>query len=453
MAANRIFSPLALPIYGFALAILLGGILLHMEFSAAGEPVSFLDALFTATSATCVTGLAVVDTGTVFSRAGQVVIVSLIQLGGLGIMTYTSLAFYLWRRRVTMTDITAVGESLLHDPSFRLGSFLTKLVAMVGLTELAGAVSLYLFDPEGFTPFNAVFHSVSAFCNAGFSNFPDNLAGYVGHAGVNLTIMALITLGGLGFSTLIEVEGWARSRLKRPTGASRPRLSWYARIVLSTSLFLVLTGAAAIYAGEYLIGQAASQGFKERLLASLFQSVTCRTAGFNTVDIGAMTNFSLTVMMFLMFVGGSPASCAGGIKTTTFRVLTAFSLAQFMGREQTVVRDTAVDPRTLNKAITLSIFAFCIVGGATLALCFTEAPADTAQSKGLFIESIFEVISAFGTVGLSTGLTPKLSSPGKAVIILVMFIGRIGPIAFLSFLQALQEPPRYRWPEEGMLIG
>lgn len=453
MAPGKLLSPLALPIYGFALAILLGGTLLHMEFSATGEPVSFLDALFTATSATCVTGLAVVDTGASFSRTGQVIIVSLIQLGGLGIMTYTSLAFYLWRRRVTMTDITAVGESLLHDPSFKLGSFLTKLVIMVGMTELIGAVSLYLSDPEGFTPFNAVFHSVSAFCNAGFSNFPDNLAGYVSHTGVNLTIMALITLGGLGFSTLIEVESWLRSRFKRREGARRPRLSWYARIVLSTSLFLVLAGTAAIYAGEYLIGSAASQGLKERLLASLFQSVTCRTAGFNTVDIGAMTNFSLTVMMFLMFVGGSPASCAGGIKTTTFRVLTSFSLAQFMGREQTVVRGTAVDSRTLNKAITLSIFAFCIVGGATLALCFTEAPAETAHSKGLFIESIFEVISAFGTVGLSTGLTPKLSSPGKVVIILVMFIGRIGPIAFLSFLQALQEPPRYRWPEEGMLIG
>jgi len=453
MAYRKLFSPLALPIYAFALAILAGAVLLSQRFCAADEPVPFLDALFTATSATCVTGLVVVDTPTAFSTAGHAVILALIQLGGLGIMTYTSLVFFLWRKRVTLTDVVAVGESLLHDPRFKLGSFLGNLVFMVFLTELTGAALLLVLEPAGFSPFSALFHSVSAFCNAGFSLFSDNLMRYSSHLGVNLVIMGLIILGGLGFSTLHEIKDYLAGLLAHRGKEPRPALSWYARIVLTTSAFLVVTGAAAIYLGEYAHGEGSSLSLYEQCLASLFQSVSCRTAGFNTLDIGSMTNFSLAVMLFLMFVGGSPASCAGGVKTTTFRVMASFAVSQFLGRNQTVVQGMAVESRTLNKALTLAIFAFTIVLGATLALCFTEAPQHSPGVRGVFLDSLFEVVSAFGTVGLSTGLTPLLSEGGKLVIILVMFIGRIGPIAFLGFLQALQEPPRYRWPEEGMLIG
>ncbi len=450
MLSRKIFAPVALPIHAFALAILAGGAALGSGACAAGKPISLLDALFTATSATCVTGLAVVDTATAFNATGHAVILALIQLGGLGIMTYTSLVFILWRKRVSMTDFVAVGESLLHDPRFKLRGFLGRMVLMVFLTELAGALALHLTDPDGFTPFSALFHSVSAFCNAGFSLFPDNLARYATHPGINLVIMGLIILGGLGFSTLHESQ---RHLLASLTGKRHALgLSWYARVVLTTSAFLIVAGAVGIYLGEYAHG-GGEAGLPQKMLAALFQSVSCRTAGFNTVDIGAMTNLSLTVMLFLMFVGGSPASCTGGVKTTTFRVMVSFAASQFLGREQTVVKGMAVEPRTLNKAITLTMFGMSIVLAATLALCFTEAPHHAPGSRALFLDSLFEVVSAFGTVGLSTGLTPKLSDGGKVVIMFVMFIGRIGPIAFLSFLQTLQEPPRYRWPEEGMLIG
>lgn len=452
MASRKFFAPLALPIHAFALAILAGGAALSSGMSSDGEPVRFLDALFTATSATCVTGLTVVDTPTAFNTAGQAIILALIQLGGLGIMTYTSLVFILWRRRVSMTDFEAVGESLLHDPRFKLGGFLGRMVLMVFLTELAGALALHLMDPGGFPPFSALFHAVSAFCNAGFALFPDNLTRYAAHPGINLVVMGLIILGGLGFSTLHETHHRLKGLFTPRSRGPRPALSWYARIVLSTSAFLIVAGAAGIYLGEHASGGVGT-GPAEKALAALFQSVSCRTAGFNTVDIGAMTNLSLTVMLFLMFVGGSPASCAGGIKTTTFRVMVSFAAAQIMGRDQTVVRGMAVEPRTLNKALTLAIFGMTIVSAATLALCITETPHHSPGSRALFLDSLFEVVSAFGTVGLSTGLTQNLSDSGKVVIMLVMFIGRIGPIAFLSFLQALQEPPRYRWPEEGMLIG
>lgn len=453
MSTRKLLSPVALPIYVFAGAILLGAAFLRSPASHAGPTVPFLDALFTATSATCVTGLAVVDTGTAFSTFGQTVILVLIQLGGLGIMTYTSLFFYLWRRRVSLTDHIAVGQSLLQDPSFHLGQFLLRVVAGVAIIEAAGALFLHLFDPVGFSPFSAVFHSVSAFCNAGFGLFPDSLVRYRGSVGVNVVVMALIVLGGLGFTVIVELYRLARERLRpRASLVPRRRLAWYSRTVLSTSAVLIVAGAALLYLGEYF-GQEGRDG-SSTVLAALFQSVTCRTAGFNTLDIGRMGETSLVIMILLMFIGGSPGSCAGGIKTTTFRVLVAFGRAQMRGGRQAVIGRFAVDEPTLNRALTLTIFATGIVLAALLILCFTEGATQAHHlARGRFLDIFFEVVSAFGTVGLSTGLTPELSTAGKIVVIALMFVGRLGPIVFLSVLQGFQEQPRYQWPEQSMLIG
>ncbi len=454
MSIKKLLSPLALPIYVFAVAIFLGAALLYSPISHARADVSFLDALFTATSATCVTGLVVVDTGTAFTTFGQVVILVLIQLGGLGIMTYASLFFYLWRRRVSLTDHIAVGQSLMQDPSFHLGHFLLRVVACVVVIEGLGAIGLFLLDPRGFSPFSAVFHSVSAFCNAGFGLFPDSLVGYRGDAGVNLVIMALIIMGGLGFTVLVELYRLGRERLRpRERLVPRRRLTWYSRTVLATSAFLILAGAVLLFLGEMHTGSAASDK-GAALWAALFQSVTCRTAGFNTLDIGHMGEASLVIMILLMFIGGSPGSCAGGVKTTTFRVLAAFGRAQMRGGRQAVVGRFAVDEATLNRALTLTIFAFGLVLAALLVLCFTEGATMAHHlAPGRFMDILFEVVSAFGTVGLSTGLTPHLTPAGKIVVIVLMFVGRLGPIVFLSVLQGFQERPRYQWPEQGMLIG
>jgi len=454
MWRKKIFPPLALPIYCFAVAILLGAGMLCLPISCTGKTVSFIDALFTATSAACVTGLTVVDTGATFTRFGQTVILMLIQLGGLGIMTFSSLLFFLWRRRISLTDHIAVGQSLLKDPTFHLGRFLTSMVATTFVIESTGALALFLFDPTGFSPYSAVFHAISAFCNAGFGLFPDNLVGYVGHAGVNLVIVWLIVAGGLGFHVLIECYSVGRERLfKRSGHAAKPRLSWYTKIVLNTSLFLIVAGLVLIWFAEFTSGRYTLNLF-EQFLAALFQSVTCRTAGFNTLDIGRMGDASLAIMVVLMFIGGSPGSCAGGIKTTTFRALLAFSKAEMLGRKQAVIGKFALDAGTVNRALTLTIFAAALVFCSTLIMCFSEgATSPGAVAHIRFLEILFEVVSAFGTVGLSTGITPSLTMTGKLLITALMFIGRLGPILFLSFLQGFQEPLRFKWSEKSMLIG
>jgi trk system potassium uptake protein TrkH len=447
-------SPFALPIVYFGGVIVAGTVLLHSGISRRGPAISWIDALFTATSATCVTGLSVVDTGTFFTRFGQSVIMALIQFGGLGIMTITGLIFYLWRQHVSLTDRVAVGQSLLHDPNFHLGQFLQRMVIWTLLTELVGAFLLYLQAPEGFPVYSAVFHAVSAFCNAGFSLNSDSLMAWRGHWGINFVFILLIVLGGLGFSVLLEIQDYFRRRIRlRAYPIRRLHIGWYSRVVLQTTLFLIIAGWAGIYFAEF-IGFHKYLGFNEGLLSALFQSVTCRTAGFNTLDIGKMTNVALLVMIMLMFIGGSPGSCAGGIKITTFRVLMAFVGAQVRGRRQTVIGRFAVDHETVNKSLILIFFAMVILSLATLGLTITEGgDIPHPATRGLFFEIVFEAVSAFGTVGLSTGLTPSLTVAGKSIITLLMFIGRLGPILFLAAIQNLQQKLYFRWPEESMLVG
>ncbi len=453
MHTRPTLPPYALPIIFFGLVILGGAVLLHHPASLAGQPISWMDALFTATSATCVTGLAVVDTGTFFSRFGQNVILGLIQVGGLGIMTFTGLAFYLWRRHVSFSDRIAVGQSLLHDPSFHLGKFLIRIVLWTFIIELTGATLLYLQAPVGFSPHSALFHAVSAFCNAGFGLYSDSLMAWRGNWGINLVIMLLITLGGIGFSVVVELQEFSLCRLRKRRPLQRRRLSWYAQVVLRTSLFLVVAGWLAIFAAEYH-GSNRNLPLNESLLAALFQSVTCRTAGFNTLDIGHLTNVSLLIMLMLMFIGGAPGSCAGGIKVTTFRALAAFAKAQFTGRRQAVVGRFAVSREAMNNALILIVFATGIVALAVLLLTITEGgDIPHPDTRGMFLELFFEAVSAFGTVGLSTGITAKLSVAGKGIITALMFIGRLGPIVFLVAIQSFQKELYYAWPEENMLIG
>jgi len=451
MKLRKNLSPIAFPVIFFAGVICLGAFLLHSPFALRGQAISWLDAFFTATSATCVTGLVVVDTGTFFSRGGQLVILGLIQLGGLGIMTFTSLAAYLWRHRISITDRIAVGEGLLHDPNFHLGRFLKLIFFWTMLIELTGALLLAVFDPQGFYGFSGLFHSVSAFCNAGFGLRTDSLVSWRGNWGVNLVIMGLIILGGLGFSVLTELQAHYLAS-NRPRQPGR-RLSWYSSLVLSTTIFLILAGGMMIYLGE-MSGTGRELSQSEALLTALFQSVTCRTAGFNTLEINRMTNVAILVMIMLMFIGGAPGSCAGGIKVTTFRALWAFLVSHLRGRDQAVVGRFAVDRTSVNSALTLLVFAFSLVVFATLLLDFSEGGnVPHAQARGLFLEIVFEVVSAFGTVGLSTGLTAKLSQFGRVVIIVLMFIGRLGPLVLLASLQSLQKPELFLRPEEKILIG
>jgi len=444
--AHKFVSPAVLPVYFFAATILLGGVLLHLPVSLNGVELGWIDAMFTSVSAACVTGLVVVDTGTVFSTFGQTVLVVLIQIGGLGVMTYTSLVFYLWRRRVSLTDRIAVGQSLQGDPSFKLGRFLVQLFVVCFGIEAVGALGLYALSQGEIGWYSAFFHSVSAFCNAGFSLYPDSLMRFAGNLSINLVFMLLIFLGGIGFYVLVEFPG-SFGLLRRRS--LRGALSWQSSLVMRTSLWLILIG----WLFFFLIEQR-QDGLATALLQSLFQSVTARTAGFNTMDIGIMTDTSLFIMILLMVIGGSPGSCAGGIKTTTLRVLFGFAVSQIKGRDQVVVEGYGVDASTVNKAMTLVIFAFVLIMGSVFVLTVTEgANLPHHLVRGKFMELFFEASSAFGTVGLSTGLTSRLSIPGKFVIMILMFVGRLGPIVFLTMLQSWQTREHFRRSEKSMLIG
>ncbi|MCI5140635.1 MAG: potassium transporter TrkH [Candidatus Electrothrix sp. ATG1] len=445
------FAPISLPVFFFLGAILVGTALLHSSFSCQGDVISWLDALFTATSAVCVTGLIVVDTGQEFTRTGQSIILLLIQMGGLGIMTFTSLTFFLWKKRVSMTDRIAVGQSLLHDSGFHLGRFLVQIVTVTLVIELAGALFLFFADPEGFSPFSALFHAISAFCNAGFSLHSESLMGYKGDWLVNLTIIILIILGGAGFAVIVEGKEIIRARLSSPK--QRMHKSWHFNVVLQTSLFLIIAGWIYIYCAEFLGGKS-EVSCAEAIITSLFQSVTCRTAGFNSLDLATMTNASLVFMIFLMFVGGAPGSCAGGTKVTTFRILAAFIRAQIAGRDQTVIGKYAVDRESVNKSLTLLFFSLALIFLCVIALDFTEGGnVPHTQARGQFLEILFETVSAFGTAGLSTGLTGELSSPGKVIIMLLMFVGRLGPLVLLSSIQSMRTKILFSQPEVKLSVG
>ena len=448
-------SPFFYPILYFGIVILLGTLLLHSSPSIVQGPFSWVDALFTATSATCVTGLIVVDTGTFFTGFGQAVILCLIQLGGLGIMTVTGTIFYLWRHRVSLTDRVAVGRSLLHDPGFNLGRFLSQIIIWSLTIEILGALLISLQFPDSFPPLIALFHAISAFCNAGFSLYNTSFMAWQGAFWLNLTFIVLIIVGGIGFSVLVELRAWLTARVFfQKKNRRKVRLSWYTMVILKNTTFLVVVGAIAIYLAEIAVpGSDRTAG--NSMLPALFQSVTCRTAGFNTLDIGRLTNVSLLIMILLMFIGGAPGSCAGGIKVTTARTMVAFIWAQLRGStEQAEVGRFAIDRPTINKALILVVFAGVIISTGVLILNITESGGvPHPRARGLSLEILFEAVSAFATVGLSMGLTPHLSTAGKAVIIVLMFIGRLGPILFLSAIQSYEKENLYEKAEESLLIG
>lgn len=451
----KFLSPYWLPVWFFAGAILAGAFVLHLDASHPGGPLSLVDALFTATSAMCVTGLVVVDTGSYFSTLGQDVILVLIQFGGLGIMTFTTLFIYLLGKHVSLNDRLAVGQTLLHDPSFHLAKFLTRVVIATFVLEGLGALCLWLMDPVGFHPYSAVFHSVSAFCNAGFSLYSDSLSHWSGHAGINAVFIFLITAGGLGFYVLYECSSLLKKIVlnRRLPRKGVPLLSWHSSIVLSTSFVLVIVGAVVIFVAESVAGNT-SAGLGDQVLTSIFQSVTCRTAGFNTVDIGKMTNVSLVFMMGLMLIGGSPGSCAGGIKTTTFRALCSFVVSQLKGHAQVRIGRFALSQEALNKVITLFTMSMLLITLGTVVLTTLESGgADYLMGREKFMINMFEVISAFGTVGLSTGLTAELNGAEKVMIIGLMFVGRLGPIWLLSALHSWQAERRFRLPTADLPLG
>lgn len=455
--------PFILPVAAFAVSIMAGAVLLWSGWCQTGGQVTFIDALFIATSCVCVTGLSTIDTTTAFNGNGQAVMMLLMQLGGLGITTYSSLFLYLVTRRVFLSDKMAVGQALMHDQSFHLGRFLVRIASMIITIEIFGMALLYYLEPERIGIFNAAFLAVSSFCNAGFSPWPDNLMEFRNHTGVNIIVMSLIVLGGLGFAVLDELRFyvstlagglWRRFANKDSQRKTHSGLSLPCRLTLTTSAALIFGGALCFFLAEYFIN---SEDFFEPgavILPSLFQSVTCRTAGFNTVNIGRLTDLTLLVMIGLMLIGGSAGSCAGGLKTGTFRILLSFCRAAVCGRSQVLVSGRAVSTHDLSKVFTLLLFSLLTLTLAVFLLTITEGGANVhGQTQFQVLDIIFEAVSAFATVGLTTGVTPDLSSPGKIIVSLLMYIGRIGPIWLITVLQKFKGDVGYRVPEAAIPIG
>ena len=447
---NRLWlHPAPLLVGSFAGAILAGAALLALPVaSATGASIGLADALFTSTSAVCVTGLVVKDTAGDFTLFGQLVILALIQLGGLGIMTF-SVSMMLMLGRALATSPGSAMRDMLDQQSAREALQLVRFIALFTFTvEAAGAVALFAWfgAREGYTvqsAYSAVFHAVSAFCNAGFSLYSKSFVGYAGHVGVSLTLTGLIIVGGLGFPVMRDLL--VVGRRERLGEGRSPGLRTQTRVVLATSAILILLGAALFYVLE-LPSTLSGLGPTDRLLASYFQAVTARTAGFNTVDIGSVKAPALVVLMALMLIGASPGSTGGGIKTTTAAILFQAMRSAFRRRPEVELFHRTVPRSTIRRAMALVTLTFLLLAAAAVAL-------NAAEPRHAFEKLLFEEISAFGTVGLSMGVTPHLTAPGKAIIILLMFAGRVGPLTLMLSLLGQGRPARYRYPETHMMVG
>jgi trk system potassium uptake protein TrkH len=426
-------------------AILAGTGLLLLPFSTRSGSISFIDALFTSTSAICVTGLIVQDTATFFTPFGQVVILTLIQLGGLGIMTFSTLILMVAGRRISIKDKIMIQEGYHPGSPKDFPSLIRSIFLYAMVIELAGAAFLFWRFQKDFEWGRAlgisVFHSISAFCNAGFSLFSNNLMSYRSDIVVNVTVILLIIFGGLGFLVIQDVSHFLGGVIRR----KKRTLSLHARLVVAVTAFLIIVSFILFI---FMEARHSLDGFstKDKLLASLFQVVTPRTAGFNTIDLTTMTSAAAFLIILLMFIGASPGSTGGGVKTSTVGVIFFFLRSRIVAQESVNIFSRKLPYDTVVKAFTLVSLAFCLVYSATFLISL-------AQPEFILKEVLFEVVSAFGTVGLSLGITFKLTSLSKYILVLTMYAGRVGPLTLLYAFSRQKAPGRFEYVEENVMIG
>ncbi|MGC9048807.1 MAG: TrkH family potassium uptake protein [Patescibacteria group bacterium] len=442
---GTILKPLILIPITFALIILIGTLLLLLPRAVrSSEEISLIDALFTATSATCVTGLTVQNTGLYFSRLGQLIILFLIQIGGLGIMTFTTFFGLILGREFGLRERAFLGEALNISAWYKVGKLVIKILLFVFLIELIGTVLLYIqftpyYGPIFHNFYLSLFHSVSAFCNAGFSLFSNSFMDFQNNLGINLTITLLIIIGGLGFPAIFDLLNWFRSKIKK----EKKFLTLHSRTVLITTLILIVGGGFLIFIFEN--SHLNHLSLSDKLLVSYFQSVTTRTAGFSTLSIGNLLPATALILIVLMFIGASPGSTGGGIKTSTLAVIIATLKSWLTGRSSVRLFKRSLVPIVIRQAFTIFSLALLWISLCTLVLSQTE--------KTNLLDALFEVVSAFGTVGLSRGITANLTTIGKLIIILTMFVGRIGPLTLSIYIakKGISEP--FKYPEDKVIIG
>ena len=420
----------------FILLILLGTLGLKLIPGLfRGEPLSWLDSCFTITSAVCVTGLIVVDTATYFTPAGQAWILLFIQLGGLGIITFATLLLFALGRRLSLRGESISASSTDIAPEINVRQLTRDIILFTLSIEALGTLVLYFVWTPGLDDsealWHATFHSVSAFCNAGFSTYSDNLMSFNRSPGVLLVIGGLVIAGGLGFLTLEELHLWRKSKIQRRR--RRFQLSVHSKLVLTTTGLLLLGGTVPFALLEW---DHAFKGLPSWLkwVNALFLSITPRTAGFNSIDYGQASDGTNFLTILLMSIGGSPGSTAGGLKTTTFALLWLLAWARFHGHEVTNLWSKTIPEETIQRAVGLTVVVMTLMAGGLAVLTVSEARTEAATEPRHFLQCMFEVTSAFNTVGLSMGITPKLSPLGKMVMIGLMFVGRVGPVSMAAAL-------------------
>ena len=436
------WRPEQLFILSFLGVIIIGTLFLSFpRATVAPGSMPLIDAFFTSTSAVCVTGLIVVDTATYFTRFGQFVILALIQIGGLGLMTFTSFFTIFLFKTMSFRERFLMSDVLSTDYIGGVHKIIGKILTITFTIEATGAFLLFISWHDKFRNtaealFHSVFHAVSSFCNAGFSTFSTSLAAFRGDVSVNLIVMFLIILGGLGFLVLMDFF--------QPLDGRRRMLMVQTKLVLTTSVLLILAGAILFIIMENS-GVLQGLSIKEKILASFFQSVTPRTAGFNTVNIGLLSVPMLLIFTLFMFVGASPGSTGGGIKTTTFGILAATVWSYLKSHDKVILFKRRIPSRIVYRAVSLVIVSFAYLFIVYIFLIFSEDFS--------LVDMLFEMISAFGTVGLSTGVTPHLSSAGKVAIMLTMFVGRLGPMT-LALALSRREKSILAYPEEtSIMVG
>ena len=444
-------TPPQLLIIGFLCAILLGSVLLSLPAATQGsDRLSLVDSLFTATSATCVTGLIVKDTGTFFTPFGRWTIFVLFQAGGLGIMTFSTLFAVILGRKLGFQQSDVIRSTLDGRNIVGFKKLLFYIIGITIVTELVGSLCLF-FRWRLTTDWTvlatieqAVFHSVSAFCNAGFSLFNNSLESFRADPVINLTMMGLIFIGGIGFVVIMDVlRLFVKKKQER-------KISLQSKIVLTVSIGLILVGALLLFfleEGRLMKGMSLS----EKIFGSLFQSVTARTAGFNTLPIGNLSIPSVFILIVLMFIGASPGSTGGGIKTCTLAVLVSVVFCNLKNNKRVKLFGRSMTKQVIRETIVIVFLsALWVLVFTLLVTVFSNAGS---INQGSFLKHFFEVVSAFGTVGLSTGITSELNTASKVCIILTMFAGRVGPLTLALAIAFRERKDKFIYPEESIMVG
>jgi len=449
----RKMSPATLLLLSFITAITFGATLLMLPFSTVSGNIKFIDALFTSTSAVCVTGLIVVDTGTYFTLPGQLIILVLIQLGGLGIMTVSVLLFQFLGKILSFRHRMAMQETFAHTPRKDIYRLIKSIFIFTFIVEAAGVFFLFIHWHKEYSFAKAfylsLFHSVSAFCNAGFSLFENNLMNYPDSLLLNFTICGLIVLGGIGFPVVYEI--YNIHSIKR--AKKRLKISMHTKSVLITTLILIVSGTLFFFLLEQNYSLRGFS-FANSFLPSLFQSVTARTAGFNTIDFSQLGNATTSLIIFLMFIGASPGSCGGGIKTTTLFVLFSLVKNRLRGNNRVNAFKKSLGEGSLSKSISILLISISFITLIFFLLLLTDQMGNRAADNAFMYRSyFFEVISAFGTVGLSMGATNFLNGPGKLIIIFTMLIGRVGILTFSYVLAGTKGLGGLEYAEENIMVG